>query len=273
MDRKKPSDVTPEQQERLDRMSTTGLIQELQKKYGLTKVAVNTALKIPEDSQMGTETLVDLLNKKRDRLLLELSKLPVHHEIYSRQELMSIVKVNKRLLGFIEDFNLTTKYFSKGSPEYKKQCDRYIERVIEYLDSENFWAYKFTTENAGGAPSSEPLSFDIDDSLYYTTQTGISLRLKRSISDRGLDDVIQPFYETITFVLPDSSLMVAKPMVGAHVREYRSEEFRTILNIGQIEEDFESPNEIYLKDGKIFFVNSNLGPHEGDRVNKILKTR
>lgn len=282
MESKKSSGVSPEDQARLDAMGTERVLADLSAKYqpvNPDEVAPLSDLSKEDQARLDATrglTVLEQLREKRNALMRELESLPRHRETYQKQELEVVVRVNKQLQGFVDNFNLgvTKQTLSLGSPEYQSLCKQYIEQVMRYLDQEHFWAHKFTTENTGGASSSQPLESSADDSVYYTTRSGISLRLKRSVSDRGLGVVIQPFYEKIIFELPDSRLKLEEPKIGTRVTEYRSDEFRDLLKRGEVSNDFVSTNEIFLKDGKIFLVSSNdQKPHEGDRVNNILETR
>lgn len=274
------SDLSSEDRARLDAMGHDGLRADLAKKYKRVKSPETEPASdlSPEDKARldatGGLAVIRLLNQKRDALLRELDRLPKYRETYKKRELQSILEVEKRIQGFLDEFNHATRGVANDSYEYQELCERYIDRVIQYLDQQNFWAHKFTTENAGGALADQPLEYSSNDSLYYVTQSGISLRLKRSASNLGLGTVIQPFHDKIIFSLPNSDLSEDKPLVGSRVKEYRSDEFREILNGDDVSEDFTSTNEIYTKNGKIFFVASNdRAPHEGDRVNRILETR
>lgn len=280
MDKKRQFDMSPEDKSRLDAMGHDRLMADLAKKYPRVKPPETESSSdlSPTDQArfeaMGGSSILKQLNERRDTLLRELEQLPKHRETYKRQELEAILEVEKRLQGFIDEFDQATKNLAKDSSEYQELCEQYINQVIQFLDQENFWAYKFTTENTGGAASDQPLEHSNDDSVYYTTQSGISLRIKRSASDLGLGTVIQPFHEKIVFGLSNSDLKEEVPQIGGRVTEYRSDEFRDVLKGDHVSEDFKSTNEIYTKDGKIFFVASNdPKPHIGDRVNKILETR
>ncbi|MFH1315224.1 MAG: hypothetical protein ABIH67_02385 [Candidatus Uhrbacteria bacterium] len=264
MDKKKPFDV----------------MADLAKKYPRVKPLENESSQIlsPEDQArldaIGGSAVLKHLDQKRNALLRELEQLPKHRETYKKQELESILEVERRLQGFVDEFDQTAKNLAKDSSEYQELCEQHINQVMQYLDQQNFWVHKFTTENAGGASADQPLEYSDDDSVYYVTQSGISLRIKRSASNLGLGTVIQPFFEKIIFGLPNSDLKEGRPLIGGRVKEYRSDEFREILKGDRVSEDFESTNEIYTKNGKIFFVVSNdRNPHEGDRVNQIIETR
>lgn len=279
-DTEQSSDLSPEDKARLDAMGHDRVMAELAKKYPRVKPPETEPSSdlSPEDQARldatGGSAVLRHLNQKRDTLLRELERLPKHRETYKKRELESILEVEKRLQGFVDEFDQITKKIPKDSSEYQELCEQYINQVIQYLDQQNFWNHKFTTENAGGASADQPLEYSDDDSVYYVTQSGISLRLKRSISNLGLRTVIQPFHEKIIFGLPNSDLKEDKPLIGGRVKEYRSDEFREILKGDRVSEDFTSTNEIYTKNGKIFFVASNdRNPHEGDRVNQILETR
>jgi hypothetical protein len=280
MGRERPFEINPEDKSRLETMGHDSLMENLAKKYpqvepGETESSPELS---PEDrarfEAMGGSAILEQLKQRQNALIRELEQLPKYRETYTKQEVEAIIDVEKQLQGFIDNFNQVTKDLAKESPRYREICNQYIDQVLQYLDQTAFWTYKFTTENAGGASSDQPLEHSADDSVYYVTQSGISLRLKRSASDLGLRTVIQPFYEKIIFGLPDSDLKEDKPQVGSRVIEYRSNEFHEILKSGKVSQDFESPNEIYTKTGKIFFVASNdPRPHVGDRVNQLLEAK
>ncbi|MBU1033063.1 MAG: hypothetical protein ABII13_02160 [Patescibacteria group bacterium] len=280
MDKKKSFGESPEDQARLESMGTNRVLKDLAKKYkpaNPTEVEPSSDLS-PEDQArfeaIGGSAVLEHLKQRRNKFLKELEQLPKQRETYKKQELEAIFEVEKRLQVFIKEFDQAAAIFSKGSPEYKALCEKYIEQVMQILDQGDFWAYKFTTEDSGGAASDQPFEFTDQDSVYYMTQSGISLRLKRSVSELGLGVVIQPFYEKIVFGQSDSDVKDTEPQIGGRVTEFRSAEFCDLLNGDEVSGDLESTNEIYLKDGKIFFVNSNdPKPHEGDRVNRILEVR
>jgi hypothetical protein len=264
MENKKPFDVMADlaKKYRLDRPTNTEQPSDL-----------SPEVKARLDA-MGHDRVMADIFQKRDARLQELERLPKHRETYKKEELESIREVEKHLKEFVDEFDQKTKNLVNDSFGYQQLCKQYINQVIQFLDHENFWAYKFTTENTGGASYDQPLEYSDDDSVYYTTQSGISLRIKQSASDLGLRTVIQPFHEKIIFDLPNSDLKEDKPLIGGRVKEYRSDEFRDILKGDRVSEDFTSTNEIYTKNGKVFFVESNdQNPHEGDRINQILETR
>lgn len=280
MGKKEVYSSDPDVQASLEAMGTAGVLADLAKKYRPRSPKAEPSVNLSSNEQIQNSSvdkdfdLIRHLTEKRDRFIRELEKLPHHRETFRKQKLENILRVKKQLQIMVKDFDRAASRLSKGSPEYQALCQQYIKRVMQGLDRESFWTYKFTTENSGGASSKEPLSYSTDDSVYYVTRSGISLRLKRSISEEGLGTVIQPFFEKIIFGLPNSELSATEPLVGSRVTEYRSNEFQDLLNQERIFGDFESMNDIYLKDGKIFFVKSNdRNPHEGDRVNEILMTR
>ncbi len=270
----------PSVQARHEAMGTAGVLADLAEKYGPRSPKTEPPADLSPDEQIQHDAsgkdfdLIRHLTQRRERFIRELEKLPHHRETFRRQELENVLGVKKKLQAMVEDFDRAASRLSEGSPAYRGLCEQYIKRVMQGLDRENFWAYKFTTENVSGIPLGPALEFSDVDSVYYITRSGISLRLKRSISEEGLGTVIQPFFEKIIFGLPDSGLSVTEPLVGSRVTEYRSKEFYDLLNQERILGDFASPNEIYVKDGKIFYVKSNdRSPHEGDRVNGILVAR
>lgn len=265
MDTKKTSGISQEDQARLNAMGHDRVMADLARKYKQPIVEDNAPPK-----KASEFSVMDHLKQRRDNFLRELDGLPKHRETYRKSELESIIEVEKRLRDFIANFDQATVNLPEKSTEYQAICERYIEQVLRYLDQQSFWTYKLTTEDSGGASFDQPLEYTDHDSVYYVTQSGISLRLKRSVSGLGLGTVIQPFYEKIVFKMPNTDLKETEPHIGAQVTEYRSNEFAEVVKSGKVSKDIESSNEIYTKDGKVFFVASNdPRPHIGDRVNKI----
>lgn len=200
----------------------------------------------------------------------ELAGLPRRRDRHSSEEMEIIRNLKKELDQFVKLFNDKAKELAVGSVEYIALCDHYIRLVILALNQHSFWKYKFTTENVSGIYGNQ-LKHTSDDSLYYVTQGGISLRLKRSAFVEGLAAVIQPFFEKIIFKSPETGLISEVPIVGSFVIEYRSDEFMVMIDRDAAAVDFESPNQIYIKDGRIFYIKSNdRYSHIGDRVNGIL---
>ena len=248
------------EEDALKRVGHESVMRDLRAKYGLGN---NTPL-----------TPVEQLLRKRKELEDEVSRLPVARETYSEHELTQIININSKLNSFVSNFNTRFSGLDRSSPQYIFESQSAINEVIRYLDDLPVWRYKFSTEASGGNIVGEVEHSDID-SIYYMTESGISIRLKRSAVVEGYDfkTIIQPFMEKIFFRYGSRAqeTMEGKPKLGLSVVDYCSTEFKERIKTSDKEGDFTSPLVVYIKEGKPFIV---AGPddmyvHNGDRVNKI----
>ncbi len=180
--------------------------------------------------------------KSQHEIGKNLEGLAVHYEKFSTEELRRLVNIRKNLDEYIE-----------------KNTD--LKDICDFLDSLDIWAYKFTT---GEEKTNE------NDSLYYITSSGVSLRLKMANKEKGLPEVIQPFMEHISF-MEETYYPSETPKLGLVTSEYCSNEFYDIQKQNEVNEPFESKVKKYYKDGKLYFVEKpkNLyHEHAGNPVNK-----
>lgn len=115
-----------------------------------------------------------------------------------------------------------------------------------------------------------------DDSLYYLTASGLSMRIKRAAITDGdsLRVAVQPIMELILFHNLKSRRrdeFSRTPVLGWTTRDYQTADFKKRLLDTGAKTDFQSPLIILEKGGKIVGV---IGPdevwiHEGNRVNSI----
>jgi hypothetical protein len=220
------------------------------------------------------------MDKKDEQLRNALEGLPIRHDTINKEELNQVIAIKKWLVGCIKRFEADSSRYKVGSPQYVEICIQYIEEIIKILDVQKIWAYKFSTELAGGAANDAPLEKPSDDdSIYYVTPNNISLRLKIIEKNNGLGAVVQDFFEKIVFkkvisgeVLPELSL---KPELCFTVVEHTSADFVKQLAQDRVMKDFRSLMEIYYKNNLPVFVNRGAGgvEHKGDRVNKIFFDR
>ncbi|PIZ00755.1 hypothetical protein COY62_01190 [bacterium (Candidatus Howlettbacteria) CG_4_10_14_0_8_um_filter_40_9] len=216
------------------------------------------------------DILKDLSDQKH-LLEKELETLPQSTETFTAQELQQIVHTKQHLSENIARFNQEAQQMMAQPIEYGALCDQFIEKTTKYLDSLDMWTAKFSTECSGGR-SEGPLETTPDDSVYYMTSKGISLRLKKANRGKGLGQVIQPFFEKIVFVSSENRDVVERPELGFSVREYITRDFFNLQNQSSANEDYHSGLKIYYKNDRIFYIktpDSAPEKHEGDRVNKI----
>lgn len=130
------------------------------------------------------------------------------------------------------------------------------------------WKAKFTTRN--------PIRYlteaqqELTDSIYYVTQGGQSLRLKKyELLMKGLGGVIQPFTEKVFFRTNELGTL-DEPEVCLNVVEYYTKEFLAAQKEGNVQGVFKSRIRRYEKDGKVLYLNPvDSSVHNGHRVNKV----
>ncbi len=208
-----------------------------------------------ESIEQQVKRVVEQIKTQRLERAKALEGIPVEKQLFLKEELETIVKVNQLLHALMKRSEVNRK-----SP---KEALTEIQYALDHL--KNFWESKFTS---GGVDTERE-----DDSLYYMTASGISLRLKRANLSRGIRAVVQPFLEKVCF-LNESSELSEKPVIGSTVEEYASQEFLKIQH-GEIPitADVESKILKYVKNGKLIAVgNAPDGVyHGGNLVNKIVK--
>ena len=156
-----------------------------------------------------------------------------------------------------------------------------MKELIAQLDSLSVWQAKFATECSGGASSDVPLQkYNKDeDSLYYMTLSGATMRIKTVGLANGLQRVVQPFTEKILFIGPNGEISES-PREGNVVEEYLTDSFSSAV-AGKDVETYQSGLEIYRREGEVAAIShkneqglTSFSPaHTGDRVNKIFFVR
>lgn len=275
MNSEKP--LSPKMLTALKNMGSDRMIEDLRGKYRLPQVTQE-----PEDAQktaqlvgMGSDSAIADLRRRRVEQEQRVAGLPVVYETYSEKELTQISQVRQQLDMMTARFNVRVAGFKKDSPQYAKEAQQEIAKMVAYLDNLPLWKYKFSTEV--GASVRGPLKEDDEDSIYYMTAHGISMRLRRaSIADGyGLDVVAQPFMEKIRFCDVRANRFESEPTLGLTVEDYASREFEERVKDPESKGDLVSPLAVYMKDGKPIAVGGpeDVRRHNGDRVNKIFTSR
>jgi hypothetical protein len=229
-----------------------------------------------KNSWSGFNDIFNDIMEKKKHLEQELKMLSYTTETFEKQEVQRISEIKQKLNRYVDELEMQTQSFDIGSPEYIKINNRYLDKVILFLDEQYIWTHKFSTECSGGSTADE-LIITPDDSIYYTTQDGISLRLKRANLGKGLRRVIQPFMEKILFDHFNKRRITTEPKIGYSVKEYMTKDFLNKQNKDpdDIHEDYHSTIKTYYKDSKIYHVETSKTTHvhDGDRVNKHFELR
>ncbi len=135
----------------------------------------------------------------------------------------------------------------KDIPKITKglDADTALSALTGYLDSHT-WLHRFTTGEPGATDPSQ-------DSQYWVTPEGASLRLKMSEARLGVAKVIQPFCEKIYF-LDHNNEICLEPNVGRIAQEYLSREFLRLQGLDAAPGSFESQIRTYAQHGKIVAI-------------------
>lgn len=153
--------------------------------------------------------------------------------------------------------------------------NKYLERVIRFLDGLDIWQVKFTTRDENCFASKEEK--EDTDSIYYVSKTGQSLRIKKhGLLKDGLSGSIEPFMEKIFYIdsqresFRNRANVSDQAQKGLFVMEYTTDEFLEVQN-GFTAQDFTSRIRRFEKDGKIIYLNPVDGRrHRGYPINKFL---
>jgi len=211
--------------------------------------------------------VLDELEKGRAEFLGSIKDIPKERYSITKEEFNALHEVSVLIKKVIHE--------QRGLP---------IENLyvlINKLDSLDLWKSKFSTECAGGPSNSVELQeSSSDDSIYYMTLSGATLRLKMVNINEGLESVIQPFMEKVIFESPSRTISEI-PQIGHRVSEYFSLNFNLAIQEGDVSL-YKPVLDIYQQDRKIKAVtrfNEKTGfispsvDHYGDRVNKLFFTR
>ncbi len=229
------------------------------------------------DQEASPADVVDALKlekTERDEFFKRLEKEVPEVQLIGKKEMKKIKEIDRELDDFVAAFKKETDGVERGSPKYIEICNTYIKEVEEWLDLKKIWSYKFSTERGGGI--NEELTQGPEDSLYYMTSSGVSLRLKRSIvAKEGLGNAIQPFYEKIKFERLPEDKISEEPVLGYFVREHTTQKFWDEVKKPETTDDFDSEIEKYNVDGKTYYITPKgvkVHLHDGDIVNQIFLT-
>lgn len=258
----------PDIEERLKKMRTAEVLEDLTEKFGL-KAPAPTAPETKKD--LGMSRVLADLNARKKRFLESLEGIPFHTETIPADEINQIITARKLCRQFVEDSERATEGLTKQ--EKLNALRNRLKELEAKLDELPLWTYKFSTESeGGGVADSEEMTVNTEtDSVYFITPHGVSVRLKKSNLSEGLQNVITKFAAKIFFVKDDGAISL-DPKVGYSVREYFGDDFDNLVWSG-VANDFPSKIKIFQSDdGKVHAVladDEGTPVHTGDRVNKI----
>jgi hypothetical protein len=105
------------------------------------------------------------------------------------------------------------------------------------------------------------------DSVYFSSQGGIALRLKAKNLRNGMHDVLQPVSEKIFYKRGD--MIYFSPEIGDDVYEVMSSSFEKAIRTGNVEV-YEPKLELVNNDVNSLWRNAS-GLHRGHQVNHIFR--
>ena len=234
-----------------------------------------------KEPEMFGEIIKDIANKKT-ATLKELKKLPFECDKISLAEMEQLRAVNAFLSSAIEKYEKESKSLElifgkdgqKNTESYKKAKkdieQKRISNIMTDLDSLKVWSHKFSSESQG---TGENLTKTPDDSLYYMSHSGASLRFKMANKGKGLKKIIQPIMEKIFFerVRKGKIEILETPKLGYTVCEYATQDFFDQLEKDSVDSDYKSQIRKYKRGDKIEIpkLENIKYDHEGSPVNKI----
>ena len=227
----------------------------------------------------GAENIIKELGEKKKKYLDGLKDLPYKSETLPITELKQLQHVNLFTNFAIERFeneikSLKTAFGKNGekNPEAfvkaKNEAEqKVLSDLMTTLDRLDVWSHKFSTESQG---TSENLIETPNDSVYYMSSSGASLRLKMANRNQGVKKVIQPIMEKIFFEKLGEEISET-PKLSYFVREYATQDFLDRLTVEPSENDYQSPIRKYERGGKIEIpkLDNIKIDHEGSPVNRI----
>lgn len=214
--------------------------------------------------------------EKKKRYLEKLEQLPFKQEKFSQQELRRIRGVNLWLKGLLKKIEGIREAHLKNPQLFPDQLrgghyeKELLDKIFSSLDRwDDIWQCKFSTESQGDGQN---LTETPNDSIYYMTHSGASLRFKMANMEKGLAKVIQPFAECLYFDSPEEGLSET-PKLGYFTQEYFTREFMDQASSEEpVGQDYQSLIKKYYHDGKFVAAPKNekiIFDHNGSPVNKI----
>ena len=265
------------EEERLRAMGSDRLLADLKSKYRQPVQVLEGEVQKPEQS-VKPSLVIGHLRAMQERKG-ELAALPFEYPMIPEREMEGLshvsqeverlrVRTVKRLVGL-----------KRTSDAYRRITKEAVDDIAAYLDKQSVWRYKFATQS-GGAPGEVSDTIRPDDSLYYLSEQGASMRLKRlALYDDNLAwcHVIQPMMELTLFVEPQSKgeSFSRVPLPGYSVRDFETPEFADRLRDEEQLSGYVSELRVHEDHGVPKLVSNipeSTWDHLGDPVSVIIDT-
>jgi hypothetical protein len=211
----------------------------------------------PEDLKTITQEM-----REERKSLNRLESLPYDINEVNPEELHMVRNIFQVLQRHVSDVieNVKTQTLEEKAAAYRES----LAEIIKWMDGRD-WAAKFSTSVRDDF---EDLSEHGDDSLYYMTASGITIRLKRVMFDEGFDQIVRSPKEKCFFRERGSGIFLPQPKVGCYVEEFSSPEFIEAME-GNTDVVKSSLRLFKNSDGSYAGARSKGIRHPGHAVNRI----
>ncbi len=231
----------------------------------------------PGTKNRENETWQERLARKKREQNDAVEGAEQRQETYSQVEITRLQEIRRHIDAMVADFEQQSVSLRVGTREYIETARKTLSEVISYLNGLNIWSQKFTTMVGGGMD--DELKISDEDSIYYLTRSGLSMRVKRAalLDGHALKISIQPVMDLLLFQNPEVQSereeYVKTPTLGWIAKDYLTSEFKKRMQDDKSNDDFQTPLVTFEKGGVIVGV---AGPadawiHGGDRVNEIFR--
>jgi hypothetical protein len=210
--------------------------------------------------RLGSDRVFQELAARQKAQVARIEGSELKRESYSRVQLTELFELRKQLFARLG-----------VNPKSK------LREVESVMDRRDFWKHKFSTQPGSGDVND--LARSPQDSIYYLTPNGLSLRLKKILAYSPQEDepLVYPVFEKAVFHEDGQEGYVLAPRIGLWTGEFASSDFlklqRDFMAGKPLPPEYQSKLGFYEKGGKIVGVASELKGedpyHNGDRVNHI----
>lgn len=197
----------------------------------------------------GLNKIIDKISEKDKKYLesldgfsYECQTIPAS-EFWNLQEILAFI-MSVKDLSEMQQKDIEIVYGKNGwmnprafAEEQHKIENEAVKKVFELLERFNIWSYKFSTMSDGRVD--EELIRGPNDSIYFVSPSGVSLRFKIANKGRGFLEIVQPFMEKIFFDKIGENLSEI-PKMGYFVQECTTREFWDLLKGKKINRDYVS---------------------------------
>lgn len=238
-----------------------------------------------DQDPFGTKKIVEIMAefaKKRSNYIESLKGVPYKNQVIPANDFECLRKIEVfleavRIRYDKEVADIESIYGKEGClnqkafvQEKQKIEDEAFNEAFQTVNGLSIWSYKFST--MCGAGINDPLVCSPDDSIYFMTSFGVSLRFKRANRGKGIRKIILPFMEKIFFL--GNRDRIEKPETGYYVCEYATQEFLALIDWkNPVKKDYQSQIRKYERNGimEIPKLDNILYSHDGHPVNWIEK--